>query len=264
MGILVLDLSNVRTSAQASQLLADFGADVVLVKSRGGSPLRTQAAWPFWARGKRTVQLNLHVPEDAVIVRNPWLIYASISGFGRDKPRSELQDYDGIVAAKFGVHWMQGMADRAGPCFCTVAYPSFAASQFALQGVLAALYDREDSGLGQRIEASLVKALTIYDPYCFFSRVAAIKYRSGLKQRARNRRVPTGGLSFRLLIAPTRDGRWLQFSQTSDRLFRAMLRMFDLEWMFDEPRVRLLRRDRRPLLRRLDADSWMIARAIPG
>jgi crotonobetainyl-CoA:carnitine CoA-transferase CaiB-like acyl-CoA transferase len=64
MGIPDLDLSNVRTSAQASQLLADFGADVVLVKSRGGSPLRTQAAWPFWARGKRTVQLDLHVPED--------------------------------------------------------------------------------------------------------------------------------------------------------------------------------------------------------
>jgi crotonobetainyl-CoA:carnitine CoA-transferase CaiB-like acyl-CoA transferase len=165
------------------------------------------------------------------------LIYASISGFGRDNPRSELQGYDGIVAAKFGVHWMQGMADRAGPCFCTVAYPSFATSRLALQGVLAALYDREGSGLGQRIEASLVKALRIYDPYCFFSRVAAIKYRSGLKQRAGNRRVPTDGLSFRLLIALTRDGRWLLFSQTSTRLFRAVMRMFDLEWIFHETRV---------------------------
>lgn len=267
-GIRVLDLSNVRTSAQASQLLADFGADVIQVEPRGGSPLREAAAWHFWARGKRSIQLDLRDAADVAIARdlaagcdvvieafrpsvadrlglgyealrvlNPRLVYASITGFGRDNPLSDLQGYDGIVAAKLGVHWtLEGMADRVGPCFCTVAYPSFAVSQLALQGILAALYDREESGLGQWVEASLARALTIYDPYGFFSRVAAIKYSSGLKQRARVQDgVPTGGLSFRLLIALTKDGRWLQFSQTSDRLFRAMMRMFDLEWMFDDP-----------------------------
>ena len=48
----VVDLSNTLIGTQMSQLLADFGADVVHVEPPGGSPLRQQAAWPFWGRGR--------------------------------------------------------------------------------------------------------------------------------------------------------------------------------------------------------------------
>ena len=49
-GLRVVDFSNLRTGAQVSQTLADFGADVVHVETPGGSSLRAEAAWPFWAR----------------------------------------------------------------------------------------------------------------------------------------------------------------------------------------------------------------------
>src|SRR5690606_24877307 len=84
---------------------------------------------------------------------NPGLVYASITGFGSKGPLAGLQGYEGIVLAKMGTFWvMEGMADRAGPCFASVPYASYPASQLALQGILAGLYERETSGLGQRVE----------------------------------------------------------------------------------------------------------------
>lgn len=267
-GLRVLDFSNVRTGAQVGQTLADFGADVILVERPGGTALRADAAWPFWARGKRSIALDLKLSADLAVIHdlvrttdiviecfqpgvadrlgigfetlrrvNPRLVYGSITGFGRGNSLSDVPGYDGIVAAKFGVNWtLEGMADRPGPAFCSVAYPSYAASQLLLQGILAALYEREESGVGQWVETSLAEALTIYDPYGWAARTAALKFGGGIKQLPRVLDgVPTGGLSFRLLIALTKDGHWLQFSQTPDRLFRAMMRLFGLEWMFDDP-----------------------------
>lgn len=267
-GLRVLDFSNVRTGAQVGQTLADFGAEVILIERPGGTALRGDAAWPFWARGKQSIALDLKSPDDLAVAHslatsadvviesfhpgvadrlgigfdtlsalNPRLIHGSITGFGRNNAFSELAGYEGVVAAKFGVNWtLEGMADRRGPVFCTVAYSSYAASQLLLQGILAALYEREDSGLGQRVETSLAEALTIYDTFGWAARTAAAKFGDDIKQLPRVLDgVPTGGLSFRLLIAITKDGHWLQFSQTTDRLFHAMMRLFGLEWMFNDP-----------------------------
>ena len=64
-GLRAVDFSNTLTGAHISQLLADFGADVVLVEPPGGNQLRAQPAWPFWARGKRSVVLDLKNDDDA-------------------------------------------------------------------------------------------------------------------------------------------------------------------------------------------------------
>jgi crotonobetainyl-CoA:carnitine CoA-transferase CaiB-like acyl-CoA transferase len=270
-GLHVLDLSNVPTGAQVSQLLADFGAEVVHVEPPGGSPLRDEAAWPCWARGKRSIELDLHDPADLAVVRslalgsdvvletfrpgvadrlgvgydelvtsNPGLVYASITGFGRNSPLADLQGYEAIVQAKFGVFWsIEDMSERPGPSFATARYASYPASQLALQGILAALYERSSSGLGQRVEVTLAQGLTVHDTFNWYSRVVAQRFSEGFVQTPLSvRGVPSGGLSFRLLIALTKDGHWVQFSQTVDRLFRAMMRMLELEWMFDDPRWR--------------------------
>src|ERR1700758_4679091 len=63
-GIRVLELSNGVSGVQAGQFLADFGADVIQVEPPGGSPLRAQPAWAFWARGKRSVVLDLSAAGD--------------------------------------------------------------------------------------------------------------------------------------------------------------------------------------------------------
>ncbi|MDB5445611.1 MAG: CoA transferase, partial [Phenylobacterium sp.] len=268
-GLRVVDLSNLRTGAQVSQLLADFGADVVHVETPGGSALRAEAAWPFWGRGKRSVQLDLKAPADLEVAQalaggadivietfrpgvaerlglgydalakdNPGLIYASISGFGQSGPYAGLQGYEGVVMAKLGVLWaVSGLAGREGPAFPSAAFSSYPASQLALQAILAALYERQTTGVGQAVGTTLAQALSVYDTFNWFSRVMATRYGQGFSQTARAvDGIPTGGLSFRLLIALTKDGQWLQFSQTPDRLFRAMMGMFGLEWMFSDPK----------------------------
>lgn len=268
-GLRVVDFSQVRTGAQVSQVLADFGADVVHVEPPGGSPLRSEAAWPFWARGKRSVELNLKdatdrevalglarqadvvietyrpgvsdrlgISYEALSAANSRLVYASITGFGRNSPYSHVQGYEGIVAARLGVPWLlKDMVRRPGPAFPAVAFASYPAAQIALHGILAALYEREDSGLGQRVESTLTQGQTVYDTYNWFSRVLATRFGESFKQATRvEEGVPVGGLAYRLMVALTKDGRWLQFSQTTPRLFRAMMRMFGLEWMLDDPK----------------------------
>ena len=270
-GLRVLDLSNVRTGAQVSQLLADFGAEVVHVEPPGGSPLRAEAAWPCWGRGKQSVQLDLHDPADLTVARrlaassdvlvetfrpgvaerlglgyedlaadNPGLVYASISGFGRQGPLRDLQGYEGVVLAKFGALWaLREMTTRPGPSFPSAAYCSYPASQLALQGILAALYERASRGQGQHVDTSLAQGLTVHDTFQWFARVVASRFPGAFTQAPPSvDGIPSGGLSFRLLIALTADGRWLQFSQTSPRLFEAMMRVFGLDWMFDDPEWR--------------------------
>ena len=121
-GLRVLDLTGTLIGAQVSQTLADFGCDVVMVEPPGGHMLRHQPAWPFWARGKKSIVLDLGTPEDAAVAqslaagvdvvvetwrpgvaerfglgydelakRNPRLVYASVTGFGRDNPLSNLK-----------------------------------------------------------------------------------------------------------------------------------------------------------------------------
>ena len=54
-GLVVVDLSTTLPGAQATQFLADCGADVIMVEPPDGSPLRELAAWPALLRGKRSV-----------------------------------------------------------------------------------------------------------------------------------------------------------------------------------------------------------------
>src|SRR5688572_24037734 len=68
-GVRVLDLSCNLAGAVVSGVLADYGAEVTLVERPGGSPLRAQAAWPYWGRGKRSAVLDLHDPADLARTR---------------------------------------------------------------------------------------------------------------------------------------------------------------------------------------------------
>src|SRR5262245_47672253 len=68
-GLKVVDLSTTLAGAHASQLFADLGAEVVMVEPTGGTPLRSQPAFPFWGRGKRSIVLDLKDPDDLAVAR---------------------------------------------------------------------------------------------------------------------------------------------------------------------------------------------------
>lgn len=268
-GLRVVDMSPTAVGAQASQLLADFGADVVWVESPGGGWLRDQPAFPFLARGKRSLTADLHTPEGVRRVRdlarsadvlietfrpgkaerlglgyadlqkvNPSLIYTSITGFGRYGPWAQLKGYEGIVAAILGVNASFARTHSGEhPPFISVPWCSFAASQTALHGVLAALLERERSGRGQWVEANLAQAFATLDPWAWFEYLVAERWPEAFKplDAVSDRGVPTNYMSFSLLIAQTKDGRWLQFAQNAPRLFQALMRVLGLEEMLDDP-----------------------------
>jgi len=272
-GISVVDFSATFAGALATQLLADFGATVVLVEPPGGCVLRSQAAWPAWGRGKQSMVLDLASPggraaarqlaeaADVVIetwrpgvaerlgvgyddlrAHNPGLVYGSVTAFGRDGPYAHLPGYEAVVMAKAGaLDAYGGMTARDGPAFVTAPYCGFAASQLLLHGVLAALLERGASGAGQRVEVSLLHALGIFDTWNWLLRLLAARYPDAFIAApaiSPEDEVPNSSLIFRLLVALSADGRWMQFSQITDKLWEAFLRVAGLDDVLDGPEWR--------------------------
>jgi len=268
-GLRVVDLSWGLAGALTTLFLADQGAVVIRVEPPGGDVLRSQPAHPLWLRGKKSVRLDLRTASgredahalvagadvlvesfrpataarlgfapDALVQRIPRLVHASITGFGRRGPYAHVKGYEGIVQAKLGgMMHVAGMAPRPGPAFPAVPYASFSGAMCALQGIFAALYVRERCGVGQHVDASLVQGLAAHDPWEWFLRVLFEKYPSAFSPAPpySARGVPSSGFAFRLLVCLTKDGRWLQFSQTSPHLFCEFMAVLGLAWMFDDP-----------------------------
>jgi len=93
----------------------------------------------------------------------------SVTGFGRQGPFAGVKSYEGIVQAKLGSFASFRKITRGvRPPFVTAAYASFAASQTTLHGVLAALIEREQSGVGQHVEGNLVQGFTSLDSWNWF------------------------------------------------------------------------------------------------
>jgi crotonobetainyl-CoA:carnitine CoA-transferase CaiB-like acyl-CoA transferase len=271
-GLRVLDLGRGLAGALTSVFLADYGAEVIRVEPEGGDPLRRHPAAPLWLRGRKSVILDLREQSgreqlrglaagcdvlvesfrpgraealglgwDELSRANPGLVYTSITGFGRRGPYAQCKGYEGAVMARVGgLGHVAGLAPRPGPAFSSVPYASFGAAQTALQGTLAALYVRERTGRGQRVESSLVQGIAAHDPWDWFLRLVAERYPEAFKTAPpySARGVPSSSFAFRLLVCVSKDGHWLQFSQTSEHLFREFMEALGLAWMYQDPRWR--------------------------
>ena len=267
-GLRVLDFSTSAAGAQASQTLADFGAEVVQVEPPGGSQLRAQPGYPFLARGKQSIVLDLQTEADRALARtmasgadvvieafrpgvmerlglgyedlradNPGLIFGSVTGFGRTGPYAAAKGYEALVMARIGaLSASGGMVTRPGPAHVSVPYGSYGASQLLLTGILAALHERRSCGLGQRVDTQPGQGrgraghleLVPADPGDQDS-PEAFSQRRG---RVSDSGVPMSPIFFMLLDqALTKDGRWLQFSQVQLHLYLAMLKVMGLDWV---------------------------------
>ena len=267
-GLRIVDFSNSPAGAQASQTLADFGADVVMVEPASGSPLRSMPSFPFIARGKKSIVLDLYEEEDRATARhlalgadvlvetfrpgvmdrlglgydslrdqNAGLVYSSVTAFGRTGPYAGAKGYESLVMARIGAMWAsKGMVGRDGPAHISVPYCSYGASQILLTGILAALHERESSGLGQRVETSLVKGVAALGPWNWYLNVITSKYPDAFTPSPpmSDTGIPLSPMFFMLLIGLAKDGRWLQFSQVQAHLYVAMLKAMGLDWMLTD------------------------------
>lgn len=268
-GIRVVDVCCTLPGAMATQFLADCGAEVIMVEPPGGSPLRHQAAWPMLGRGKRSIELDLSgdagrralldligdtdvviettrpgrsrtgLGDDELVQRFPRLIAASISGFGSAGPWRDLKGYEALVMAKGGLmNATRRMQNPPRPGLISVPYASYGAAHTAVHGVLSALYEREHSGLGQRVEADLLRGVSALDTWNWFGELVYLRWPDayeGIDAWSEDG-TPRSPMLLALLAAPTKDGHWLQFAQVSPTLFGAMLDEFGVLPLLADPK----------------------------
>jgi crotonobetainyl-CoA:carnitine CoA-transferase CaiB-like acyl-CoA transferase len=270
-GLVVVDLSTTLPGAQATQFLADCGAEVIMVEPPDGGPLRELAGWPALLRGKRSVTLDLHddagldrlrallrradvmvstqrpntaerlgLSPESLSTRYPRLVVANVTGWGSSGQFRNYKGWEALVMAKTGVmHEKRGLAPRPGPAFTTFTYASWGAAHAAVQGVLAALLERESSGRGQTVETNLVTGMGSMDPYNWFYEMVLHRYPGAFEPMDAaydDQGRPQAYLIYALLVCPTKDGRWLQFAQVSPKLISAWLTELDLLGELADPK----------------------------
>ena len=265
-GIRVLDLGLGPAAGMATMVFADFGAEVIKVEPPGGDAFRSLANAPLWLRGKKSVVIDLTTDDgraeigriaaaadilvttqleakaatlghsyQALSSANPGLVYVRLTGFGPKGPYAGYPGYEGIVAAKSGRMRMFGdIADRPGPGYEAVQAGMHAASQSAITGTLAALFERETSGRGQLVETSLLQAMQPYDLLALLRSQLARRMPEAFPGNPLDPalRVPT--LNYHPL--PTKDGRWLQMGNLLQHLFDNYLMAAGLEDAFGDER----------------------------
>jgi crotonobetainyl-CoA:carnitine CoA-transferase CaiB-like acyl-CoA transferase len=186
--ITVIDLTSYIAGSYAAMMLADLGASVIKVEALAGDSFRELPGFFGWNRGKRSIAVNLKEPDGRAIVhrlaqgadvamenmrpgvadrlgigyeslraRNPRLIYCSVTAFGSDGPYRERPGFDPLLQAMAGVMELQGFGGP--PQYLRIAVTDYYCAALAAQAVLAALFARERTGHGQRVETSLLQAV---------------------------------------------------------------------------------------------------------
>ena len=194
-GLKVLDLSNVLSGPTLTRLLTEMGAEVIKVELHPAGDIGRYLPWlrngrsgyhVQQNRGKKSLFVDGKHPEgrelmldlveqvdvlvenfapgavgrlglgwDVVSARNPRLVMCSISAFGQTGPLAQLPGYDPIAQAYTGTMHMVG--ERTGsPAMMAFSPGDVLTGVHGLAGVCAALYHRERTGQGQKVEVSLV------------------------------------------------------------------------------------------------------------
>jgi crotonobetainyl-CoA:carnitine CoA-transferase CaiB-like acyl-CoA transferase len=301
-GIRVIDLSRVIAGPWCGALLADLGADVIKVEDTGpGDESRTwpphkdgeAAAYLLFNRNKRGIALDLKTPEAVEVVKrlvkdadvvienfrtgtmesfglgydvlaqiNPRLIYCSVSAFGRTGPRKDSAGYEALMQAFSGIMSITG-EPGGQPVRAGVSFLDLTTGILCALGVSNAIIQREKTGLGQRVDGSLLETAVS---------LLAFHAEGYLLTGALPRALGSGHPS----LSPyrnfkCRDGQWIFIAAANDRFWQKLAKALGLTDLAADPRFeknqgRVANRaelegilektigglDREPLLKRLE------------
>ena len=267
-GITVLDFTSGRAGGVATMVMSDFGAEVIKVEPPGGEKFRASPGAIQWNRGKKSVVLDLKTADgqekahrlartadvavenfrpgvarrlgvgyDSLSDGHPELVYASLTSFGPSGPYAHYKGYDAVVAAKSGRMMMfANQNPREGPNYVVTQGVCHAAATALVRGITAALYLREKTGRGQRVETSMLQAVTTYDHVSWIHGQMVAKGAEGYPPDplvGTGRGNPTG-----YLPARTKDGRWIQLGNVVERLFRSMMHSLDMDFIYEDPQMK--------------------------
>ncbi len=252
----------------ASMILSDLGADVIKVERIGGGedgramgPHRGEWGAYFVAlnRGKRSITLDLGRPEGreavlrlaascdvflenfrggkaaalgldetAVRARKPEIIYASLSAYGPSGPDYTKPGYDAVLQARTGIMSVTGTG-KGHPIRTGVSILDVTTGVWTALGILAALLERQRSGKGQRVDASLFQTGILFMSYhLVYRQFAGVDPQP---QGARHKAfAPYGSL-------PTGDGQ-IMLGISSDRQFERLCKALGHEEWAGDARFR--------------------------
>lgn len=199
-GIRVLDMGTFITGPACGMLLADMGAEVIKVEMpETGDPFRAfkgdlySPHYQTYNRNKKSVELNtkknpedlaafdelvqgadvfiqnfrpgvaerLFVDAERLQAINPRLVYADISGFGNDGPWKDRPAFDTVAQACSG--FLRLLLNPHKPRVVGPAIGDAVTGFYAAYGVLAALYEREKTGKGRKVETSMFEAMAHFN-----------------------------------------------------------------------------------------------------
>ncbi|MCB2050601.1 MAG: CoA transferase [Novosphingobium sp.] len=191
-GLRVIDLSQIYNGPYATYLMALEGAEVIKVEPPAGEPLRKRtvvggAGLPFAMLNgaKRSIALDLKSEDgkqallelvdhadvlvenfspgvmdrlglgaEVLQARNPRLIYAASSGYGRDGPYKNYPAMDLTMQAMSGALFVTGFPDRE-PVKCGPAIADFFAGIHLYGAIATALFERQRTGIARRVEVTM-------------------------------------------------------------------------------------------------------------
>jgi CoA:oxalate CoA-transferase len=192
----ILDLSRMLAGPFGSMLLGDLGAEIIKIEEPGAGDLtRTPTQYQMGGigayflavnRNKKSIVLDLKNPRGRQIFHdlvkvsdvvfdnmrptvlkkigadyetlkkiNPKIISCSISGFGGDGPDCDLPAYDLTIQARAGAMGITGEKERP-PVRMGLPMGDLGGGMYAAYGIAAALFDRERTGKGRRLDISLL------------------------------------------------------------------------------------------------------------
>ena len=201
-GVRVLDLTSVLMGPYATQIFADLGADVIKIEGPSGDTTRAIPPGPDTSRGamflnvnrgKRSLALDLKQPaaRDAVLrlaetadvfihsmraqaiarlgltyealrEANARIVYANLYGYGRSGPYRDYPAYDDIVQAASGIVDLQARLSGGEPTYAANVIADKVSGLTGAYAVIAALFARERTGLGQEVEVPMFETMVSF------------------------------------------------------------------------------------------------------
>ena len=266
-GVRVLDLSRLIAGNQLTQVLGDYGAEVIKVEPPAGDTLRAWQTkgvavdWKIYARNKKSLGLELRKQEarelllrlvataavfvesfrpgtleamglgpDVLLAKNPNLIIVRISGFGQEGPYRRRPGFGTLVEGMSGFASFNGFADRE-PVLPPMYLADTIAGLYGANAVLIALREVEHNrGQGQVID------LPLLDPLFAVLGPQAAKHRltGEVKPRTGSRSTNAGPRN----VYRCSDGRYVCLSASTQKMAERVFTSIGRSDLVADPRYR--------------------------
>jgi len=201
-GVRIVDLTTVLMGPYATQLLGDLGADIIKVEAPSGDNVRTIGAarhegmsgiFLHCNRNKRSVVLDLKQPDgkaallklvetadvfiynvrpqamarlgldyEALAAVNPRLVYVGVYGYGQGGPYAAKPAYDDLIQGAAGIPTLSLQAGSDVPRYAPLAMADRIVGMSAANAVSAALFHRERTGEGQRVDIPMFETMAAF------------------------------------------------------------------------------------------------------